>query len=251
MIKKMLLVVALAWPLFGNANPLDDKCPQFAPFGSPVMKVQDQYYCRTNYAIQYNTETKTSYFVLEHVTKESMTGPAKRKDDFRPDADIPKQFQANLADYASEGKTYDRGHMAPAGDNTQTEKIMSESFLLSNMVPQVANNNRGIWKQLETKVRTYVASTNDLYVASGPIYDAGYKTIGPGKVGVPTRLYKIVIDVKGNKASAYIFPNTALPANDVEKYKVTIADVEKATGINFNPKLVGPNVGAIESIKNW
>ena len=244
------LLVLLLLPLTTLANPLDDKCPQFAPFGTPVGKTTTEYLCRTNYAIQHNDETKTAFFVLEHVTKESMTGPSKRKDDFRPDADVPKQFQATLADYASEGKTYDRGHMAPAGDNTQTDKIMSESFLLSNMVPQIANNNRGIWKQLETKVRNYVASTNDLYVASGPIYDAGYKTIGPGKVGVPTRLYKIVIDVKGNKASAYIFPNAALPANDVEKYKVSISDVEKATGINFNPKLAGPNV-ALESAKTW
>jgi endonuclease G len=139
--------------------------------------------------------------------------------------------------------------MSPAGDNTQNEKIMSESFLLSNMVPQIANNNRGIWKQLETKVRTYVASTNDLYVASGPIYDAGYKTIGPNKVGVPTRLYKIVIDTKNNKASAYIFPNTALPVADMEKFKVTIVDVEKATGINFNPKL--PANSGVETKKDW
>ena len=82
------------------------------------------------------------------------------------------------------------------------------------------------------------------------IYDSGYKTIGAGKVGVPTRLYKVVIDVKNNKASAYIFPNTALPVNDMEKYKTTIAEVEKATGINFNPKLAGPNV-ALESATTW
>lgn len=247
---KKLLLALLVFPLFASANPIDDKCAQFVPFGAPVSKVSDEYYCRTNYAIQYNDTTKTSFFVLEHITKASISGPAKRKDDFRPDAQIAKQFEATLADYATEGKTYDRGHMAPAGDNTINDAIMSESFLLSNMVPQVANNNRGIWKQLETKVRDYVNAGNELYVASGPIYDTGYKTIGPNKVGVPTRLYKIVIDVKGNKASAYIFPNTALPVADLEKYKTTIADVEKNTGINFNPKLAGPNV-ALESAKTW
>lgn len=245
--KKLVLLLLL--PLTVLANPIDDKCPQFTPYGAPVGKSTTEYLCRTNYAIQHNDETKTAYFVLEHVTVESMTGPAKRKDDFRPDNEVPKQFQATLADYATEGKTYDRGHMSPAGDNTQNEKIMSESFLLSNMVPQVANNNRGIWKQLETKVRAYVSTTNDLYVASGPIYDVGYKTIGPNKVGVPTRLYKIIIDIKNNKSSAYIFSNTALPVADLEKYKVTIAEVEKATGINFNPKLAA-NSG-VETKKDW
>lgn len=244
---KALLLLLVS--TFASANPIDEKCFQFTTFGAPVAKQTTEYLCRSNYALQYNDQTKTAIFVLEHVTKESVTGTSKRKDDFRPDTDIPKQFEASLADYAAEGKTYDRGHLAPAGDNTQNDKIMSESFLLSNMVPQVANNNRGIWKQLETKVRAYVTTTNDLYVTSGPIYEAGYKTIGPGKVGVPTKLYKIVIDVKNNKASAYIFPNIGLPVADLEKYKVTIADVEKATGINFNPKL--PASAKLESQKDW
>lgn len=247
--KKLLAVVLTLLTFQSFANTLDDKCPQFTPFGAPVGKVANEYYCRTNYAIQYNDTTKTSFFVVEHVTKESISGTAKRKDDFRPDTQIAKEFEATLADYAAAGSTYDRGHMAPAGDNTINEKVMSESFLLSNMVPQVANNNRGIWKQLETKVRDYVVAGNEVYVASGPIYDAGYKTIGAGKVGVPTRLYKIIVDVKGNKASAYIFPNETLPVKDLEKYKVTIADVEKATGINFNPKL--PAGSKLETNKTW
>ena len=127
---------------------------------------------------------------------------------------------------------------------------MSESFFLSNMVPQVPNNNRGIWKQLETKVREYVTKFNDVYVASGTIYDKGYSTIGTNKVGVPTRLFKVIIDVKTLKASAYIFPNKALPVQDLEKFKVSIKDVEAATGINFNPKLPA-NATALETVKTW
>ena len=69
-------------------------------------------------------------------------------------------------------------------------------------------------------------------------------------MGVPTRLYKIIIDVKTQKASAYIFPNAALPVADLPKYKATIADVEKATGINFNPKLPA-NQTALETAKTW
>ena len=198
----------------------------------------------------YNNSTKTAEYVLEHVTKAAISGPAHRKDNFRPDDKLAPANNATLADYASAGNIYDRGHLAPAGDNTINDQIMSESFYLSNMVPQVANNNRGIWKQLETAVRDYVAKFGDVYVASGPIYDAGYKTIGAGKVGVPTRLYKIIIDVKTQKASAYIFPNAALPVADLPKYKATIADVEKATGINFNPKLPA-NQTALETAKTW
>jgi hypothetical protein len=35
----------------------------------------------------------------------------------------------------------------------------------------------------------------------------------------------------------------------MEKFKVTIVDVEKATGINFNPKL--PANSGVETKKDW
>jgi len=249
--KNLLLILAILIPFSAQSNPIDDHCSQFAVYGAPVAKeTGTQYQCKTNYAFLYNNTTKTAEYVLEHVTKASISGPAKRKDNFRPDDKLIAATNASLADYASAGNIYDRGHLAPAGDNTINDQIMSESFYLSNMVPQVANNNRGIWKQLETAVRDYVAKFGDVYVASGPIYDAGYKTIGAGKVGVPTRLYKIIIDPKTLKASAYIFPNTALPVADLPKYKATIADVEKATGINFNPKLPAAQA-ALENSKTW
>ena len=248
--KIIFLSILLA---FSNAfaNPIDDKCPQFTPYGAPAINLKTSVYlCKTNYAINYDTTTKTAVYVVEHVTKAAITGPAKRKDDFRPDPALPKEAQSQLADYATAGNIYDRGHLVPAGDNTQNDLIMSESFFLSNMVPQVANNNRGIWKQLETKVRTYVSQFDDVYVASGTIYDKGYTSIGPNKVGVPTRLFKVIIDVKTLKASAYIFPNKALPVQDLEKFKVSIKDVEVATGINFNPKLPA-NATALETVKTW
>lgn len=236
-------------PLTTLANPIDDKCPQFTPYGAPDINLKSSVYlCKTNYAINYDTTTKTAVYVVEHVTKAAITGPAKRKDDFRPDPALPVAAQSQLTDYA--GFPYDRGHLVPAGDNTQNDLIMSESFFLSNMVPQVPNNNRGIWKQLETKVRTYVTQFDDVYVASGTIYDKGYSTIGANKVGVPTRLFKVIIDIKALKASAYIFPNQPLPVQDLEKFRVSIKDVEVATGINFNPKIPA-NAIALETVKTW
>ena len=230
------LLAILLFPILVNANPIDDKCPQFAPYGAPVSIYQTDYYCRLNYAIQHNNTTKTAVFVEEHVTKESMTGPSKRKDDFRPDPDVPKQFQATLADDASEGKTYDRGHMAPAGDNTQTDKIMSESFLLSNMVPQIANNNRGAWRLLEAAERQWAQQPGtDFYIISGGIFDPGHPVTGNG-LGIPTRLYKIIHERTSGQTMAYLMPNAALPVADLPKYQTTVQAVEQATGIRFNLK---------------
>ena len=244
---KNLLLLMLLMPWIALANPIDDRCPQFTAYGAPVgPDANTQYSCKQNYALKYSNGSKNAVYVVEHVTKESITGPAKRKDDFRPDPTLAAGTSAQLADYA--GKPYDRGHLAPGADNTQTESIMSESFLLSNMIPQVPNNNRGIWKQLEVQVRDYVLKNNDVYVVSGPIYNTVYETIGAG-VGIPQRIFKVIVDVKNQRASAYIFPNTALPVADLPKYKVTIREAEQASGLNFNPKL--PLNAALETAKTW
>jgi endonuclease G len=233
--KKLLLLLLL--PLMAVANPIDDQCPQFALRGAPVSPIagNDQYLCKGNYAIHYRYDTKTAEYVLEHITLPTITGPAKRKDDFRPDPAIPRQHQSQLSDYA--GFPFDRGHLSPGADNNHSDQAMSESFFLSNMVPQVPNHNRGIWKQLETAVRNWVKEGKDIYVVSGTIYAPGYQTIGAGRVGIPTHMWKVVVDRKNVKAIAFIFPNAPLPVKDLPKYATTVAEVERVTGINFHPQL--------------
>ena len=168
------------------------------------------------------------------MTPAAINGPAKRKDNFRPDPAVTANCQAQLADYAVLGKTHDRGHMSPAGNNTTNDQIMSESFFLSNMVAQVSNNNRGIWKQLETWERDWATAPNtDFYIISGGIYDQGHPVVGNG-LGVPTRLYKIIIEKNSRKVEAWLMPNAPLPVQDLPKYQVPMAQIEQATGMKFN-----------------
>ena len=206
---RLLFILALI-PTFAYANPIDDKCPEHVVLGAPVSSIVEntQYVCHTNYAIHYRFDTKTAEYVVEHLDNADITGPAKRKDDFRPDDQIAPENSATLADYS--GEPYDRGHLVPGADNRANQEIMSESFFLSNMVPQVPNNNRGIWRMLELKVRNWALENRDLYVVSGTIYEEGYKTIGDGRVGVPTHLWKVVYDTVTKSTVAYLMPNTEL-----------------------------------------
>jgi endonuclease G len=230
------------------ANGIDDKCPQFTIFGAPVSAKPDnagQYLCRPTYAVRYSYATKTAEYVVEHVTVANISGTAQRKDDFRPDPEVPAQYAAQLSDYA--GQPYDRGHMAPAGNATNDANAMSQTFFLTNMVPQVPNNNRGVWKQIETLARTWVSKQGEMYIISGTIYTPQAKAIGKG-VGVPDWLFKIIVDPKAHKVITFMLPNTAMDANDYPKYIVSVADVEKATGIVFFPKLP-PAAAALKTTK--
>jgi len=211
------------------------QCGQFiAAAPTYVAKPGDQELCHKNYAVIHSCAAKAPVAVFEHLTPAAIQGGFKRKDDFRPDPLVTPNCSAALADYATVGSTHDRCHMAPAGNNTQSAEIMSESFFLSNMVPQVANNNRGIWKQAETYERQWALTPNtEFYIISGGIFDAGYKKTGNG-LGIPTRLYKIVYEKKSKKVTAYLMPNAALPVADLPKYQVTVPVIEQATGIKFN-----------------
>ena len=227
-----LLLVLLFTPLAALAQ-INSQCPQFTVNGTPQYQAQpgDQEICHTNYAIIHKCSVKAPVAVFEHVTPAMITGGFKRQDDFRPDPAVTANCQAQLADFV--GQPYDRGHMAPAGNFTHTPQAMSESFFLSNMVAQVPNNNRGIWKQLETWERFWVLKGGDFYIISGGIFAPGHKTIGAG-VGVPTHLYKIIIDKQTKQVTAYLMPNTALAVEDLPKYQTTMTAVEQATGMQFN-----------------
>ena len=251
--KYIIFIASLLFSTVALANPIDDKCAQFIYAGAPESKLvaNEQYLCKLNYAVHYRYDTKTAEYVVEHVTKESINGSSKRKNDFRPDSSVPVKFQSQLADYATAGNIYDRGHLSPAGDNTISDAIMSESFFLTNMVPQVANNNRGIWKQLETAVRNWSLAGKDVYVVSGTIYDPGFKTIGPNTVGVPTKLFKVIYDKTNNRAIGFIFPNQALPVKDLPNFAMAVSDVEKQTGLVFMPKLPAEVKSTKPNLADW
>jgi endonuclease G len=160
-----------------------------------------------------------------------------RTNNFQPDPDLDEGERAELSDYKGSG--YDRGHMAPAGDMRWNPDAMSESFYLSNMVPQVGKGmNQGIWKDLEEKVRLWALDRGEVFIYTGPIYAVTpSKTIGENKVAVPSHLYKIVYDPARVEAIAFIMPNVKLKASDMPNYIVTVREVEAKTGLDFLSRL--------------
>lgn len=233
--KKIILAVAFYFALVTSilATPIDDACPQFTAYGSPQAQFSPdtQFLCRKNYAVIHACSVKNPVAVMEYITPMAISGNSKRQDDFREDPSVSPNCRSRLADY--QGGQYDRGHMSAAGNNTQSADIMSESFLLSNMIPQVPNNNRGIWRILEGQIRDQVRETGQgLHVISGGIFDTNYTKIG-NDVGVPTRLFKIIINKQTGKVTVFLMPNAPLPVVDLPKYVTTVEAVEQATGMKF------------------
>lgn len=244
------LFLQLAFLLFASARiacagPIEE-CSEFATFGVP--SATGDLLCRKGFLLAHDPEKKTPLWVAQRLTPERVSGPARRSNNFKADRELEQGKRAELSDYKGSG--FDRGHMAPAGDMAWDPQAMSESFFLSNMVPQVGEGmNRGIWKELEEKVRKWARERGELFVYSGPIYDKEPKTIGRNRVAVPSYLYKVVLDPKHREALAVIMPNQKLRSEDMPKYLVPVREVEKKTGLDFFALLPDPEEERIETVR--
>lgn len=227
--------------LSSNAATADfSKCPQFFFQGkAPKLDVEawkPRALCYDAFAIYHSGKSHTPIFVAEKLSRASVedAGDEVRTNKFFADARLPSSERAELEDYKNTG--YDRGHLAPAGDMPSAQ-AMAQSFSLANMVPQVPENNRGVWaKSVEGAVRKYaMRAKGDIYVITGPHY-AHAKSADPkmSRVWVPDHLYKLVYDPSTKKAWAYWVPNTAeAKVTGVISYEALV----KRTGIEFLPPL--------------
>jgi len=223
-------------------------CSQFQSYGYPETsdaKILRRafYTCRAGYAGMFDPAEKTPLWVAEHLTKDTVNGHANRKGmDFAEDPQIPHGAQGHRDDYKHSG--FDMGHMAPAADFRYSDGAMNQTFLLSNAVPQEPSHNRGIWANLEGAVREMAARRGELYVITGPIYAGSSQKIEQGRkvssgegVVIPTALYKVIVDHARKEMTAFIIPNNAQQGDDPARFQVNVRDVERVTGLNFNPSL--------------
>jgi len=61
----------------------------------------------------------------------------RTKSEFQEDTSIHPFFRSQKSDYKSSG--FDRGHLAAAANHRINQELCDETFLLSNMSPQVKN----------------------------------------------------------------------------------------------------------------
>ncbi len=184
------------------------------------------------YSLSYSQQHEQAEWVFYEINSNTNLGQVKRTNNFRSD-NLISANSASLSDYKGSG--FDRGHLAPAADMSFNYIAMSESFLLSNMSPQNASFNRGVWKKLEILVRTW-GNYTDIYVVTGPILNSCSTSIGGNNVCVPNYFYKVIYDPQNQKMISFILPNKK-GNKSLNKYVCTTDSLEKITNIDFFPIL--------------
>jgi endonuclease G, mitochondrial len=218
----------------------------------PAVKKNDQIVVHSNYTLSYNEKHEQANWVCYQLKGESTRGTASRADhQFEPDNKV-KTKSALSSDYIGTG--YDRGHLAPAGDFKCCQNLMNETFVMSNISPQNSDFNRGIWGNLEERIRSWARRDESIIIVTGPILKDGLETIGRyNKVSVPEEFYKIVLlNHNGQKrAIGFILENKPLFGSIVYDFAVPINEIERRTGIDFFEKLPDTIENELESQASW
>ena len=102
---------------------------------------------RPQYVLSFNCQTGLANWAAWQVDRRYL-GRTDRQDDFERDTSLPAGCLSS-APQAYRGSGYDRGHLVPSADRSDTVADNQATFLTSNVVPQSPANNRGPWRELE------------------------------------------------------------------------------------------------------
>ena len=217
---------------------------------------------RPQYALSYNRDKEIPNWVSWQLNQ-SWIGTSPRSP-FAPDSTLPQDwYRVKPNDYTGTG--FDRGHMIPAADRNRTQVDSEAVFLMTNILPQSPDNNRGPWEKLERYCRGLVEQGKELYIISGAagtggIGEVGYKTrIAGGKIAVPASTWKIIVVLErpglglggvtnNTRVIAVVIPNRQGIKNDNWRaFKKSVRQIESLTGYNFLPNVPKSTQNVLES----
>lgn len=216
--------------------------------GLPEIRDGEEVIVHSAMSLVYSEQHEQAKWVTHIITSDIIDGKGKRSNNFRKDP-LVKTGSASEKDYflktkkpkpekgyTYDGFGYDRGHLAPSADFKWSKKALSESYFYSNMSPQLADFNRKKWANLEGLLRGYITdhSETQLYIVTGPLLNDSLpkQERSVNKISIPKYYYKVALDLKNERAIAFIMPNKDIKY-PISSFAVPINEVEEATGINF------------------
>ncbi|GIX88987.1 endonuclease G, mitochondrial [Caerostris extrusa] len=202
---------------------VDDHVSQTMQFGFPGV---DTLLVKKSFILSYDRKNKVPHWVFEHLTPEHIAynkDVNRSKSSFFEEDSIPVYFRSTNSDYKR--CDFRRGHLAAAGNHRSKQEFIDDTFVLSNIAPQIADKkfeDNG-WNKLEKHVREMVKQYKNVYVCTGPLYFPRmesdgkkyikYQVIGRNNVAVPTHFFKVIAYEKEGSLfdiESYVIPNQTI-----------------------------------------
>ena len=256
-----LISMWLFWGLIGVTQAAS-RCPEHYPGGVPPVVTYGSFQrgfvelCAPNggFATGYSKEFRFPMFSVERLTAEHVAAHdgRARVNSFRPDDRLRRNERAELEDFKKpswqviDGRRvlvkFDRGHLAPDADSWD-DATEADTYVLSNMIPQAARNNRGLHAHIESEVRHFAKKVGLVYVFTGGLFTKRPIQFMNDRIPVPDFIFKLVYLPSRNEAAAYLESNS--DGADGQEYKeITLEQLNVLAGVNFLPSV--QNVGVLK-----
>jgi endonuclease G len=261
-LKTAALCLALFVGITANANDTDPALQM--QLGNPSGAVSDTNF-PNNYLIQRTIET-LSYnngrgqpnWASWDLTSGDANNAVVRQDSYSADTNLPPTFyEVGAGEYSGSG--FDRGHLCPSADRTDSTNDNNLTFLMSNMMPQAPNNNEITWANFEDYCRS-LAATNEMLIICGPSGFNGNHISSSTHVLIPSNTWKIAVAVPlgsgtalsrittmTNRVISIRVPNTNGVSPNWSNYVVSAHDIELETGFSFFTALPGTIASAFRA----
>ena len=255
-----------------NANPTSS--PEAARMEIPRLKggAHDQFIVKrarlrdnakemfVNFCMEYDQLKKaTRWTAFRWDIDNTYDSNCGRAGDFASDPDVPAKYRVGSGTF----RGYQRGHMLASEDRQCSVSANSQTFLMTNIHPQLGpfngydDNGSYVWLNAEVLVRGLYHgwdpkqnATDTIYVVKGGTIDnsaqiMGYTSNGnTGNIIVPRYFYMALLykigksqTQGGYKAIALWIPhaagNTTAGKDIPRKYGISIDELEEKTGIDF------------------
>jgi endonuclease G len=188
---------------------------------------------RDGYSLGYSFDKKCALWVSAIISKRSIGIDMERSDKFYADPDIPEDYRLKPDDFKNTG--YDKGHLAPNSAIDFSRKSNDQTFAMSNIALQDPKLNRQSWKSLEGLIEDWARTKGKLCFITGPVYNKRPEKVNG--VPLPKSFYKVIYSFKHERCIGFIIPNKDIPAHDLWKYAMSVAEVEKETEYRFFDQL--------------
>lgn len=248
-----------------TANETEDSIALHGPWGLPASAGDFPLLVHREYLILHDDVMRQPALAHYRLTRSDVRSRT-RETCFREDERIAGDNRGTLADY--DEPIFERGHLVPRADMNRSRNVMINTFLLSNIMPQQPDFNGGVWRTLESLVRTWARSKGDIIVVTGPIYDYDSDDVRDNdvdrvrpkdRVGIPSHFFKIVLHERPSgfvEAIAVRLPHTGDEVPEDLEYEeeleiiedalVSIDDIEAQTGFDLFPDMEATKQKAVE-----
>lgn len=205
-----------------------------------------------HYMLSYHEAYEQAEWVAYVLDKRHLTYDDRERPYFIEDPRV-KTKSADWRNYRGSG--YERGHLCPAGDRRYSEDAYKETFYTSNISPQKADFNAGVWNRLEQQVRSWGKRYGRVIIITGGILEKGLPVIGDEEVAVPGAYYKIIVrgDAGNPAILAFLIPHRETEA-PLSRFLVSVDSLEARTNIDFFkalPEEIQTRVEAGVSREGW